>query len=79
MIEKIEVRKMLANYEKKLKEEFNKIESQIKKMNEACISNDMLKVWHNSAEYAVLNARKWALYETYHEILDMRCSEMLED
>lgn len=44
MIEKLTVRRMLASYEKKLKDEIHKIENEIQEMNEACISNEMLGI-----------------------------------
>lgn len=79
MIEKLAVRKMLATYEKKLKEEIHRIEDEIQNMNEACITNKMSKIWHNSKEYEALHVRKYALYEVYHDIMDMRCGEALDD
>lgn len=79
MIEKLTVRKMLASYEKKLKDEIHKIEDEIQEMNEACISNEMLSIWHRSKEYEALHARKYALYEVYCDIMDIRCDEALED
>lgn len=79
MIEKLAVRKMLASYERKLKNEINSIEAEIQKINNVCQTNEMNEIWHQSKRYAELSARKYALYEVYHEIMDMRCDEVLED
>ena len=79
MIEKLVVRKMLASYEKKLKEEIRKIDEEINNMNEACITNEMLSIWHRSKEYEALHARKYALHEVLWDIHDIRCDEALED
>jgi hypothetical protein len=79
MIEKLAVRKMLASYERKLKNEINSIEAEIQKMNNVCQTNEMLEIWHQSKRYAELSAKKCALYNVYCDIMDMRCDEALED
>ena len=79
MIEKLAVRKMLASYEKKLKEEIRSIEEEIENMNNACATNAMSKIWHNSKEYLELLTKYGTLYEVLSNIRDLRCDEMLED
>ena len=79
MIEKLAVRRMLASYERKLKNEINSIEEKIQKMNNFCTTNEMFEIWHQSKKYAELTAKKCALYNVYCDIMDMRCDEMLED
>ena len=79
MIAKVEVRRALASYETKIKEEIKRIENEIEKMDSACATKDIKEIWRASAKYATLRSRKCTLTEILYGVEDIRCSEMLED
>ena len=79
MIEKIKVRRRLALYEKKIKEERVSIEEKIKRMKEACTTRETMMILLDSKEYARLVSRLETLDEVQSNILDIRCEEMLAD
>lgn len=79
MIAKVEVRRELALYEKKIKEEIKRIEDEIEKMDSACATNDIKEIWRASAKYTTLRSRKCTLTEIVWGIADIRCGEMLDD
>ena len=79
MIAKIKVRRRLASYEKKIKDERTSIEEKIKRMDDACTTREAKMIWRDSKEYARLVSRLEALGEVQSDILDMRCEEMLAD
>ena len=79
MIAKVEVRRQLALYEQKIKDEIKKVENEIVKMDIACATVEMMAIWKQSKEYAKLNERRGTLIEVLWGIRDIRCDEMLED
>lgn len=79
MIEKSAVRKRLALYEDKIKEEKKSIEAELKKMKDACLTSEMQTVWNQSKEYARLNVKLQVLSEVVMDIIDIRCEEMFND
>ena len=78
MIEKLAVRKMLADYEKKLKEEIRKVEEEKQKIDNA-IAYEAKEIWYNSKKYNELVTKYITLHNVLADIRDMRCDEMLED
>lgn len=79
MIAKVEVRKELALYEQKIKDEIKKVENEIEKMNNIFNTNDARPIWKASTEYAELRTRMSILTEVLWGIQDIRCGEMLND
>ena len=79
MIAKVEVRKELALYEQKIKDEIKKIENEIKKMDDACATDDIKVIWRASAKYSALRSRWSTLTEVLWGIQDIRCDEMFND
>lgn len=79
MIAKIEVRKRLALYEKKLREERKEIERELEEMKSACTTSEMEAIWRQSKEYTRLNERWQTLHEVVMDIIDIRCEEMFND
>ena len=81
MIEKKQVRKMLAAYEQKLKEEINAIEKELNKADNEAVecSNKLQNIWFSSTERAVLVAKYQVLCKTRDGIMDIRCDEALEE
>ena len=79
MIAKVEVRKELALYEQKIREEINKVRNEIEKMNNIFNTNDTMRIWKESAEYSALRTRLSTLTEVLWGIQDIRCGEMLND
>lgn len=79
MIEKIEVRRMLAAYESKIKDEISNINNEIKRMNEACETVEMMEIWLQSKRRVELSMKLTTLFEVLGDIIDMRCCEQLED
>ena len=79
MIAKIEVRKRIALYEQKLREERQSIEKELEKMKNACATSEMEAIWRQSKEYARLNERLKTLHEVTMDLIDMRCEEMFDD
>ena len=78
MIEKVKVRREIAAYELKLKEEIKNIERELARLGEMFgATNEMQKLWNGSTEKAVLTARYMALKEGLFMLSDLRCSEML--
>ena len=78
MIEKLAVRKMLANYEKHIKEEIRKVEEEKQKIDNA-IAYEAKEIWYNSKKYNELVTKFITLHSVLNDIRDMRCDEMLED
>ena len=81
MIEKKQVRRTLAAYEQKLKEEITAIEKELNKAdNEAAeCSNKIQSLWFSSTERAVLLAKYQVLCKVRGDIMDMRCDEALAE
>lgn len=79
MIAKVEVRRVLALYEKKLKEERQSIIAEMDRMSNACTTLAMKEVWINSNEYLKLATRLATLNEVSMNIIDIRCDEMFAD
>lgn len=79
MIAKIEVRKRLALYEQKLREERKVVENELQKMKKACATGEMEIIWKQSKEYARLNERRSLLYQVLMDIIDIRCEEIFND
>ena len=79
MIAKVEVRKELALYEQKIKEEIKRVVDEIEKMNNIFDTNDTRPIWKASAEYTKLKTRYSTLTEVLWGIQDIRCGEMLND
>lgn len=80
MIAKVEVRRQLALYENKIREEIQNIREDIKDMDNACgDSMQMKRIWLASEIYAKLNTKLTTLNCVLSDIIDMRCSEIFED
>ena len=79
MIEKVEVRRMLASYEKKLKEEIKKIEEEKERINNDCKSLEAKEIWWQSNKYNELVTKYIVLRNVLGDICDMRCGEMLNE
>ena len=79
MIAKIKVKKELALYELKIKDEIKKIENEIKKMDEIFDTNATRRIWRESAKYSALHTRLSTLIEALWLFQDIRCGEMLND
>lgn len=79
MIEKLAVRKMLASYELKLKEEIRKIEEERQRINDCCVSLEAKEIWWNSNKYNELVTKYITLNKVLMDIIDMRCHEDLND
>ena len=79
MIEKVEVRKLLASYENKFKEEIKRVRSEIEKMNNDCCTIEMERIWKKSAKHSALHSRLSTLTEALWIIQDIRCDEILND
>jgi adenosyl cobinamide kinase/adenosyl cobinamide phosphate guanylyltransferase len=79
MIEKLTVRKRLASYETKLKEEAKKVDAERQKLIDACTTSEARTILFQSKEYAEL-ATKFAMLNIIRkDIMDMRCEEMFDD
>ena len=79
MIAKVDVRKQLGLYETKIKEEIQRVEDEVKKMDNDCLTEDMKVIWKASAKYSALRSRRKALTEALWLFQDFRCGEMLND
>ena len=79
MIAKAEVRKRLALYKTKLKEEIKDVENEIKRMDNAFSTEEAKKIWKESAEYSALRSRWIALGEVSWDIGDIMFDEMFDD
>ena len=79
MIAKSEVRKRLALYEQKIREEKKLIEEEMNKMKNACSTIEMQTIWKQSREYTKLSAIWETLNEVLLDVKDIRCEEMLND
>lgn len=79
MIAKVEVRKQLALYEQKIKDEIKRVKEESEKMYNACSTMEMKAIWKQSKEYARLSERWSTLTEVLWSIRDIRCDEMFED
>lgn len=79
MIEKLEVRKMLASYEQKLKEEIRKIEEEKQRISDDCKGMEAKEIWWQSSKYAVLTEKYITLRNVLTDIIDMRCDEILNE
>lgn len=79
MIAKAEVRRQLALYEQKLKEEIKSVDEELKRMNSACSTSEMQAIWNKSVECAKLHTKFQTLYAVWMDIIDLRCSEMFEE
>lgn len=78
-VEKILVRRKLADYENKLKNEMRDISNRIEEMNKVCSTSEMNTIWHQSKEYALLMDRLDTLSRVKMDITEIRCSDLLED
>jgi hypothetical protein len=79
MIAKVEVRKQLALYEQAIRKEKQAIEYELDRMKDACLTVEMQAIWNRSKEYAILMAKWEVLNNVLMDVMDIRCSEMLED
>lgn len=79
MVEKVAVRKMLASYERKLKEEIRKIEEEKQRISDAIATIEAKEIWWQSKQYAELTEKYITLRNVLMDIVDMRCDEMLND
>lgn len=80
MIAKIEVRRQLALYEKKIEEEIASIREEINNMYNLCKNSKKIQeVWYESKDYIKLDVKLRTLQGVLLDIIDMRCSEILED
>ena len=79
MIAKVEVRKRLALYEQKIREEKKDIEAELDRMRNACATVEMKAIWNQSKEYAVLMAKWETLNEILMGIVNIRCDAMFDD
>lgn len=79
MVAKIEVRKRIAAYEDKLRQEIKDVAKEMMRMKESCKTSDMEVVWKQSATYAKLHSRWETLHEILDDIIDLRCEETWED
>ena len=79
MVEKVVVRQRLALYEQQIKEERQKIENEIKQMDDTCATDDIKNIWRASTKYSALRSRWSTLTEVLWGIQDIRCDEMFED
>ena len=79
MIAKVEVRRMLASYENKLREEIKVIRDKLESMENACPTLEMERIWRRSEEYAELYTKLTTLRGVLSDIIDIRCSEIFEE
>ena len=79
MISKLEVRKRLALYEQEIRTVKQAIVDELDRMRDACLTGEMNAIWHQSKEYTRLMAKLEVLNDVLMDIMDIRCSEMLED
>ena len=79
MVEKVKVRRRLALYEQKIKEEIKRITNKIQQMNDSCQTIEMERIWRRSTEYIELHTRWAMLNDVLSDICDIRCDEMFED
>ena len=79
MVEKVKVRRRLASYEQKIKEEIKRITNKIQQMEDSCQTIEMERIWRRSTEYIELHTRWAMLNDVLSDICDIRCDEMLED
>ena len=80
MIAKLEVRRQLAAYENKLREEIQIIEAEIEKINNDCKDSLMLQqMWIRSNVYYRLSTKLSTLRGVLNDIIDMRCSKVFEE
>ena len=79
MVEKVAVRKMLASYERKLKEEIRKIEEEKQRISDAIATIEAKEIWWQSKQYAELTEKYITLRNVLMDIIDMRCDEILID
>ena len=79
MIAKLEVRRMLASYEQKIREEIKGIREKLQIMEDSCSTFEMERIWRDSKEYTELHTRLATLSNVISDIIDMRCSEILEE
>lgn len=79
MIAKLEVRRMLALYEQKIREEIKGIREKLQTMEDSCTTLEMERIWRKSEEYRELHTRLVILSNVLSDIIDMRCSEILEE
>ena len=79
MIEKVEVRRQLALYENKIREEIKSIREEMQAMNESCTTTAMKEIWLESEKYTKLSTRIKTLSGVLSDVIDIRCSEIFED
>lgn len=79
MIEKVEVRRMLATYESKIKKEKDDICNEMEELRKACGTFDMEQILLTSVKYNVMREKVLMLTNILWDISDIRCSEALED
>ena len=79
MIAELEVRRMLASYEQKLREEIADTREHIQTMEDSCRTVEMERIWRESNEYIELHTRLATLRNVISNIIDMRCSKILEE
>lgn len=79
MIAKLEVRRMLASYEQKIREEIKGIREKLQTMENSCTTLEMERIWRDSNEYTELHTRLATLNNVISNIIDMRCSKIFEE
>ena len=79
MIKKLEVRRRLVSFEKKIKEEKQRIIMKMNEMRNECTSLEIQRIIMESAEYVRLETRVHTLDYVLQDLIDMRCEEMFED
>lgn len=79
MIKKVTVRRMLADYESKIKNQIKEVEAEITKMNNLCTTFEMKEIWLKSQMSAELHLKWKMLNNLKNDIANMRYSDMLAD
>lgn len=80
MIAKLEVRRQLASYENKLREEINSIETEIERITNACKGSiELQQIWLASNKYFRIKTKLATLKDVLNDIIDMRCSKIFEE
>lgn len=79
MIAKVEVRRYLASYENKIREEAKGIKERIQTIEDTCTTPELERMWRNSHEYIELHTRLMTLNFVLSDIIDMRCDRIFEE
>ena len=78
MLKRIEVIRRIMELEKQIKDKKSEIQSELKKMREACTTAETVAIIKESKEYIRLETRLETLHELLNDIQDMRYEEMFE-